>query len=244
MVTTLTTPKIRNREFTMGEVHIWLASQDAPTLKFRRLLDEDEANRAERFKFERDSNRFIVRRGILRMLSGCYLGIEPENVRFYYGENGKPKIVGEFNGDELLFSLSHSGGIAIYAFTHHREIGVDIEQIRDITDMTHLAERFFSNQEKTILYELPESQKKEGFFNCWTRKEAFLKATGDGLSYPLERVDVTIAPQEPAKLLAIGGDPEAASIWSMQDLKPALNFAGAFALKGQINNVQTRRWVN
>ena len=240
----LKVPHLRDIKLSQDEVHIRLASLDIPISRFRRLLDVDEQKRAERFHFEKDKNRFIVRRGILRILLSYYLGGEPESVLFSYGEKGKPVIADEFNRERLHFSLSHSRGMAIYAFYLDHEVGVDIEQIRDITEMAQLAERFFSASEKTTWRALPESQKKEAFFNCWTRKEAFIKATGDGLSYPLDGFDVSLIPGMPAKLVAIRGDEKAAAPWSIHDIKPASGFAGAFAIRGQISNIDCRRWVN
>jgi 4'-phosphopantetheinyl transferase len=237
------TAGIRDRKLARDEVHIWRAFLDVPATKFERLLDSDERMRAARYKFERDSNRFIVRRGILRILTGCYSGIEPESVLFSLGDKGKPALANRTNSGRLYFNLSHSEGMAIYAFSGGHEVGVDIEKIRDVNDLIRLAERFFSSREKAELSELPADQQRDGFFNAWTRKEAVLKALGDGLSYSLDRLDVTLAPATPAKLLTIGGDPGEALAWSIHDLRPALNFAGALAAKGQINNIESHRWV-
>jgi 4'-phosphopantetheinyl transferase len=180
----------------------------------------------------------------LRILLGCYLGVEPERVPISHGENGKPVIAGGTNGEELHFNLSHSGGMAIYAFSGDSEIGVDIEQIRDNVEMTRLVERFFSAREKTEWRDLLESQRTEAFFNGWTRKEAFTKATGEGLSMPLDSFDVSLAPDEPARLLAINGDAGAASGWTMQDLKPASGFAAALTIEGITGAIDIRRWAS
>jgi 4'-phosphopantetheinyl transferase len=224
-------PQLWGRELTSDEIHIWCASLEQPVSRFQRLLSTDEIIRSERFHFEEDRRRFIVRHGILRTLLGCYLGVEPSRLQFCCGKNEKPKLTDEFSRGNLRFNLSHSGGLALYAFTCGREIGVDIERVRDIPEMEQIAERFFSIREHAVFRALPESEKKEAFFNCWTRKEAFIKATGDGLSWPLDRFDVSLVPGEPARLLKIEGDSRAASRWSIQDLKPASGFAAALAVK-------------
>ncbi len=225
------------------EVQIWLASLDIPILKFQGLLDADEQKRAARFNFDRDRNRFIVRRGILRILSGCYTGVEPENALFSYGKKGKPSLADESNRERIFFNLSHSEGMAIYAFSGRHELGVDIERIRDMTDMAKLVERFFSTGEKARWQELPKSRQKQAFFHGWTRKEAFIKASGDGLSYPLDGFEVTLAPDESVRLLSIAGNTRETSPWYMQDLTPAFGFAAALAVKGRVGNVDCRRWI-
>ena len=232
------------REITQDEVHIWSASLDRPISQYYSLLAANERQRTERFHFEKDRNRFIVRRGILRILLGCYLGIEPESVLFSHGKNDKPGLADEFNRKRLRFSLSHSEGLAIYAFTGDHEIGIDIEQIRDMPEMEQIFERFFSLRENEVFHILPENRRKEAFFNCWTRKEAFIKATGDGLSMPLDKFDVSLVPGEPARLLRIEGDTEEVSRWSMQDLKGVSGFAAAFAMRGYVRNVHCWRWAD
>ncbi len=215
---------------------------DRPISQYYSLLAANERKRAERFHFEKDRNRFIVRRGILRILLGCYLGVEPSRLLFSYGKNDKPVLADIYDSTEMHFNLSHSEGLAIYAFTGDREIGIDIEQIRDIPDMEQIFERFFSPRENEVFHILPESRRKEAFFNCWTRKEAFIKATGDGLSMPLDKFDVSLVPGEPARLLRIEGDTEEAQRWSMQDLKDASGFAAALAVKGPCGNIRSWQW--
>jgi 4'-phosphopantetheinyl transferase len=233
----------RGKRLVKDEVQVWLASLDIPTWKFEGLLAEDERKRAERFHFERDMNRFIVRRGILRILAGCYTGVEPESVRFAYEKNGKPSLANGPNQKKIFFSLSHSEGMAIYAFSRSRELGVDIERIRIITDMAKLIERFFSAREKAEWRALPNNQQKTAFFRGWTRKEAFVKASGDGLAFPLDGFDVTLAPNEPARLLRIAGKDGEASRWSLQDLRSNSGFAAALAVRGKTGNVTYRRWM-
>ena len=226
------------------EVHIWSAALDSPTAGLLDCLSDDEVQRAKRFYFEKDRNRFVVCHGILRNILGNYLNIEPEQVRFYQGKNGKPSLANGPDKDKLNFNLSHSEGLAIYALTRNREVGVDIEYIRDMPDMEKLAERFFSPRENEVLQILSEGRKKEAFFNCWTRKEAFIKATGDGLSYPLDRFEVSLVPGEPARLISIHRDAGEAARWSIKDLKPAPGYAAAFAVPGRTAKIVCRQWAS
>jgi 4'-phosphopantetheinyl transferase len=237
-------PRSLGRELTNDEIHIWQVSLDQPVSRFEGLLSMDERMRAERFHFDGDRKHFIVRRGMLRMILGSYLGIEPWGLQFCYGRNEKPALANISGKAKVHFNLSHSKEIALYAFTYDCEIGVDIEHIRDISEMEQIAERFFSAKENAIFQALPQSEKKEAFFNCWTRKEAFIKATGDGLSFPLDRFDVSLVPSEPARLLGIEGDATAASRWWVQDLKPAPGFTAAIAVEARSWEVHYWQWVD
>ena len=232
-------------ELPTNEIHVWCASLDQPVSRFQRqkkLLSPDESIRAERFYFEIDRKRFIACHGILRTILGFYLGIEPSALQFCYGKNGKPALVDAFGNGTIHFNISRSEGLALFAFTRGREIGVDIEHIRDIPEMEQIAERFFSAKENGAFRTLPESKKKEAFFNCWTRKEAFIKAIGEGLSYPLDKFVVSMVPGEPARLLRIEEDSKGASRWSIQDLKPAPGYAAAFAVEGQSCPLHCWQW--
>jgi 4'-phosphopantetheinyl transferase len=241
--TLLLSSDLPNLELPRGEVHIWTASLDLPALavwKLYETLDADEKKKAERFHFEKDRRRFVTAHAILRNLLGLYPGVKPEAVRFRHGEFGKPALSAEFAEANLYFNLSHSQRIALYGFSRGCEIGVDVEYMRDISEMERIVEGFFSIRENEIFRSLPESQKKEAFFNGWTCKEAFIKALGDGLSLPLDKFHVSLVPGESGKLLGIEGDSKEASHWCIRDLQPAHNYAGAFAVKGDI--FQTKRW--
>lgn len=234
-------------EITPDEVHIWCTSLDQPEPRFHILsqtLSVDDRIRAERFYFEKDRKHFVIRRGILRTILGCYLGVEPSRLQFCYGKNGKPALANAFDEGTIHFNMSDSEGLALYAFTRDREIGVDIEHIHDIAGMEQIAQQFFSVRENAAFRALPESTKKEAFFNCWTRKEAFIKAIGDGLYCPLDKFDVSLVPGEPARLLSIEGDARVASWWSIQDLKPASGFAAAFAVEGRSWQVNCWQWLD
>jgi 4'-phosphopantetheinyl transferase len=232
-------------ELATHEIHIWCAALNQPNScfsKFLQTLSMDELIKAEQFHFDRDRNYFIVRRGILRTILGSYLSVEPNRLQFCYGQRGKPELAKIGNNGTIHFSLSHSNTIALYAFSRNHEVGIDVEEIRELEDLEHIAERFFSKREKKALFGLPEGQRKEAFFRCWTRKEAFIKAIGDGLYYPLDKFDVSLVPGEPARLISIEGDSREASRWTLQDLKPVPAFAAAMAVKEQSCTLRCWQW--
>ena len=218
-----------------NEVHIWRASLDQPAWRIQKLaqmLTEDEYKRAERFHFEQHRQRFIAGRGILRTILSCYLGIEPSLLQFCYGHRGKPALAAIDADKALRFNLSHSEGLAMYAIARDREIGIDLEYIRCVPDAEQIAARFFSCRENAVFRALPPEQKQAAFFNCWTRKEAYIKAIGDGLAFSLDQFDVSLSPGEPARLLGIKGSSAAAAHWSLQELTPAPGYVAALAVEG------------
>jgi len=217
-----------------GEVHVWQASLEMLSSKFhelRGILAADEIERADRFRFDKDRLHFIAARGLLRTLLGSYLGMEPELVRLEYGPYGKPVLSAE-NFTSLCFNISHSQGVALFAFTLGRDIGVDIEFMRPGISAEDIAGRFFSPGEKRALDSLPPAMKLKAFYNCWSRKEAFLKANGKGLSYGLDRVEVSVNPKEPAGFLRINGSEADAASWSLRDLPAPHGYSAALAVKG------------
>jgi 4'-phosphopantetheinyl transferase len=222
-----------DRHLTTDGIHVWLVSLDQPVSQFQGLLSIDERIRAERFHFDRDRNRFIVGRGILRTITGCYLGVEPGRLQFCYGSKGKPALADTFGKGMVNFNLAHSEGLAVYAFSRGRNVGVDIEYMREISDIEQIAERVFSVRERATLRELPGSGQIEAFFNCWTRKEAFAKAIGDGLSWPLGSFDVPPVPGEPVKNLTVNDDLINGSRWFVYDFKVGGGYKAAFATEGQ-----------
>lgn len=229
------------------EVHIWQAALDLPGPVIQELsqtLSIDELERAQRFRFERDRKWFIAARGSLRTFLSHYLGVEPSTLRFCYGKHGKPRLVDPCGNGTVHFNVSRSEGLALYGFTRDHEIGVDIERIREIPEMEHIANQFFSIEERAIFCSLPESKKKEAFFNCWTRKEAFLKATGEGLFRRLRTFAVSLVPGQPTSLLRVDRDFEAPSRWSIKDLDPAFGFAAAFAVEGRRWRLHCWQWLS
>jgi 4'-phosphopantetheinyl transferase len=227
-------------ELPAGHIHVWSLRLDPPeprVAELGRSLSEDEWTRANRFRFDRHRRQYVVGRGALRSLLAAYLGTRPELVRFRYGPRGKPFLASlpadpaETAGD-LQFNLSNSDERALVAFVRGREIGVDIEYMKPMPDLEQIAERFFSLSERQVLRSLPSETKPEGFFNCWTRKEAYLKAVGEGLAAPLDSFDVTLAPGEPPRMLTLEGDASRAARWWFRHFRPAEQFIGALAIEG------------
>lgn len=230
---------------TDDSIHVWRTSLDLSPAHLQRLqqtLAPDEANRAARFHFERDRRHFIVARGVLRDILSRYLGTEPGQLRFSYTEYGKPALLGAPGRETLNFNVSHSHGMALYAVTRGREIGVDIEHIREDFECEQIAERFFSSQENEVLRALPAEVKHVAFFNCWTRKEAYIKAIGEGLSHPLDQFDVSLAPDEPAALLNTRGNPQEARRWTIQALFPSSGYVAALAAEGSGWQIRCWEW--
>jgi 4'-phosphopantetheinyl transferase len=198
------------------EVHVWRTSLERPietVERMRRLLAPDEQARADRFRFERDRSRYIVGRALLRCLLARYLDAAPERLEFESGEFGKPALRGG-----PWFNLSHSGTTALYAFSSATEIGIDIEIDDADFARERIAERFFSPAEVSVLRSLPVQAQPRAFLRCWTRKEAFIKARGDGLSLALDSFDVTLAPGIPAALLRTAWCTEEPGQWRLQDV--------------------------
>jgi 4'-phosphopantetheinyl transferase len=217
-----------------GVVHVWRASLAQPTdvqESFSRTLNDDESARAARFHFEQHRRRFVLARGVLRALLARYLRIEPAEVRFAYGPYGKPSLVEEHGVSGVRFNASHSHELAVYAFAQEREIGVDVEYVKSDFAGEEIAQQFFSAHEVQTLMSLPESERAAAFFRCWTRKEAYIKAIGNGLSHPLNGFDVTVAPHEDAWLIRDHRDDHATSHWSMFNLELE-GYAGALVVEG------------
>jgi len=229
-----------------GVVHVWRAPLDPPEMTVARLaetLSEDERQRANRFVFERDRRRFTVARGVLRSLLARYLGSSPDRLRFSYGPFGKPGLAEGSGTGPLCFNASHSGDLALYAVTVGREVGVDVERIRSNFALEQVAERFFSPREVAALRDLAPENRPLGFFNCWTRKEAYIKARGAGLSLPLDRFDVSLAPGEPAALLTTLDDPGEASRWSLRALSLESGTVAALAVTAPLGELRCWQWT-
>lgn len=215
-----------------NEVHLWQAALDGrPADIFESFLSPDELTRANRFHFVDDRNHFVVARGLLRNLLAAYLGFNCANLRFSYGAQGKPFLLLD-NQSQINFNISHSHGRAAFAFSRGRELGIDIEYVKDDFDVELIANRFFSRAEVLSLRTVPAELRKQAFFNCWTRKEAYIKARGEGLSMPLDQFDVTLRPDEPARLLNNYREEREVSRWSMQAIAAPEGYAGALVVEG------------
>ncbi|EEF57035.1 4'-phosphopantetheinyl transferase family protein [Pedosphaera parvula] len=227
----------------LREVHVWgtiLNSGPDRLGRYASILSEDEKKRAARFRFERDQNRFTVARGFLRTVLGRYLKMDPAEITFSYSDRGKPALNAP-SSNPLHFNLSHSHDLALLAVTEICPVGVDVEQIRTLRDADAIADRFFSERESSALRALPPEQKPIGFFNLWTRKEAWLKATGEGISDSLDKVEVSLHPHEPAKFLGLFGKAETAAGWTLVDLAPGTGYKGALALEA--NDINLKCWA-
>jgi 4'-phosphopantetheinyl transferase len=212
-------------------VHLWRASLncDAPVLsRLETTLSPYEMARANRFVFATDRNHFVAARGILRELLGAYLVRPPAELKFRYGSHGKPALDANASDSVLQFNLSHSGGVAIYAFSLGRRLGVDVERIRPELAGEDIARRYFAAREVAELQALPIDLRPEGFFLCWTRKEAYVKAHGAGLSLPLDSFTVSLTPSRAAELQSDDSDQ-----WSMVSLDPAPGFVAAMVVEGR-----------
>ena len=221
-------------ELSSDEVHVWQAFLDREESQLNELaqtLSENELLKAMRFYFQKDKRRFVVTHGILRNILGRYLNVEPNRLKFSYGRHGKPTLTGVTDGHSLCFNISHSHSLALFAFAWGRKIGVDVEYVRSMPDAEEIADRFFSSRENAVFRTVPAGKKLEAFFNCWTRKEAFLKAIGDGLTRSLDSFEVSLFPGKPARLLCVGGDPLEASRWRLRALTPAHGYVGAFVVE-------------
>ena len=191
------------------------------------LLTSEERERAARYRLGRPRNDFIVTRGTLRFLLARYVGVTPQELSFRYSKHGKPLLDRK---SDLRFNVSHTDGLALIAFVRAREIGVDIEKINAAPDVRKLAERFFSVRERHALESLSGEELQAAFFRCWTRKEAYVKARGEGLSLPLHQFDVSAAPNEARALLATRPDPSEAARWTLQDLPVNRGYVAALAV--------------
>jgi 4'-phosphopantetheinyl transferase len=198
---------------------------------FTAILSKDERARAARFRFPQDGSRFTVGRATLRILLGQHLDCAPQSLSFSYGAHGKPRLSNsELQRQAPHFNVSHSAGLALYAFSYTAPVGVDLERMCAIEDQDRIAARFFSRAESTALQEIAGPERLRAFYKCWTAKEAFIKAVGDGMTFPLHRFEVEVRLDAPGRLISIDGDPKPASDWTIVALRPAPDYLGAVAI--------------
>lgn len=220
---------------TRDVVHVWLAHvgiYSSAIGNISPVLSDDEQAKAAKFYFERDRRRYAAAHSILRILLGRYLDCDPLAIRLRTNSHGKPAIDTPRQVQTLTFNLSHSHELALFAFTCSREIGVDVEYMRSNIEYEQLAHHSFSPNEQQTLHDLLDGEKSQGFFNAWTRKEAYIKARGLGLYLPLHLFDVSLRPGEPATLLASREDAREATRWTMRALAPEAGYAGALCVEG------------
>jgi 4'-phosphopantetheinyl transferase len=229
-------------ELARNEVHVWAVPLTQPVslaAKLAALLEEEERERAARFQFDHLRQSFRVSHGALRLILSRYANVAPERLRFAHGPFGKPELEPK---SAVRFNLSHSGELALLAVNLEREIGVDVEALRAVSEAESIARGNFSSNEFAAFCGLDEKQKLSAFFNCWTRKEAFLKAHGAGLSMPLEHFEVAFAPNEPARLISIHGNARAAEQWTLCALSPADGYVAALAVESTNVKICCWRW--
>jgi len=216
------------------EVHVWCFTLDEYVVYFEsflQMLAPDEVEKARRYCFHKDREHFAVARGMSKSILSGYLKVMPKEVQFRYNSFGKPALSDHRKAD-LRFNVSHSHGLALLAVTREREVGIDLEYQRREIATEDLAERFFSAAEVKSLTRLPKEMQSEAFFKCWTRKEAYIKAIGEGLSFPLDRFTVSLHPSERPELRDVVGNPQEMSRWSFWDLSPNSRYAAALVVEG------------
>jgi 4'-phosphopantetheinyl transferase len=231
--------------FPTARVDVWCVRLDEPVGAGAetRLLSADEILRTDRLRFEKDRVHFSRCRSALRQLLAGYIQIPAANVRFEYLMSGKPHLAAEQNPRSLQFNVSHSAGTALIVVGSEHRLGIDIEKIRDDVDTDSLAERFFSLRECAGLLALPEHLRVPGFFACWTRKEAFLKATGDGLSFPLADFSVSTDPSlQYSRLEEIRGNARAGEQWFLMDVGVGGGYRAAMVRDASFSIVNTYTW--
>jgi medium-chain acyl-[acyl-carrier-protein] hydrolase len=229
-----------------GEVHVWTIRFDENVEKVCRLsrsLASDERDRAERFHFQRDRERFIVGRSALRSLLGTYLNRQPSDIPLWYNSQGKPFLHRLPSDPDLQFNVAHSGELALVALALARPLGIDVERLRSNIDWQDLCARYFSKSESAELQSLPEAERPRAFFAAWTRKEAYLKAHGVGLSLPLDQFSVSLNPREPARLRSTEHDPDQRDRWELHAFEPHDGYVAALAIAGRGLRIEHRNWT-
>lgn len=225
----------QNLELLQNDVHLWCSPLDLSSTQlsaFVSLLSCDEHAKAQRFRFDKHRRRYIIAHGMLRIILARYLKIEPQQVEFEYSSRGKPRIL----GTNIQFNLSHSHEMALYGITDDCPIGVDIEQLRPMTDAAAIANRFFCATESAIIEGLTSPEQENAFFQLWTAKEAYLKATGEGLGGGLDRVEIAL--NRGIHLLSINGILSEAEQWQLCSFPLFSAYRGAVVVWGKKKNFQ------
>ncbi len=218
------------------EIHVWRYTLDRPAADIaanQRLLCATETARMQRLRIITVKNRFTITRGLLRRVLAAYLNEDPASIRFEYGEFGKPHLASKPPKEDIQFNLTHSHDTALLAVTRFPKVGIDTEYPRAKVDHEAIAKRFFSPAENAAFLTLRPDLRERAFFHCWTCKEAYIKARGDGLRYPLHNFDVSVNPNKPAALLATRPDPKDVMRWTLMKLEVPLPYAAALVVEGK-----------
>jgi 4'-phosphopantetheinyl transferase len=219
-----------------NQAHVWridLELLGSNPNQYDGILTQDELSRSQRFYFQADRIRFASTRAVMRIILGNYLNIEPGNLNLKFSPYGKPYLANKSTEENLTFNVSHTGNFSLLAVTRNRRIGVDIERIRNEASLEAIAKRFFTPEEANQILLLPETLRPEAFFTCWTRKEAFIKAQGEGLSIPLNQFEVTLSPDEIPQLIYSRNSGGHADMWQIYHLEPGAGYIGALAVEGK-----------
>jgi 4'-phosphopantetheinyl transferase len=227
-----------------NQVDIWQIpiSGQGGVERHRQLLSHDEVQRADAFHFEKHRRRYIAGRAAMRQILGIYTGIASKELVFSYGEKGKPELAGELKRPEIKFNLSNSQDIAVLAVAQNLTVGIDIEWINPEFATDEVARRFFAAGEVRRLQSLPVAERSDAFFACWTRKEAYIKALGEGLSVPLDSFEVAFGPGVPAALLQVRVNPGEVERWSLYDIAVTQGFRSAIIVEGKGHRLRHMQW--
>jgi 4'-phosphopantetheinyl transferase len=228
-----------------GNVHVWRFSLDQGDSQLKKLaavLERNELQRADRFRFSRDKGRFIAAHGLMRHILSRYTMLDPGKLRFQLGQYGKPSLANEVSDGGPRFNLSHSCGVGLLGVTGGREIGVDLEHIREDIEYGEIARRFFSSREVSKLEGLPRETRARAFFSCWASKEAYIKARGLGLSIPLDQFTLAFEQGEAAALVEVKGKDTEPGRWSVTELSLSPDYAGSVAFEGSVDRLFCWDW--
>lgn len=208
------------------------------------ILSDDEVRRAERFVFEKHREHYVVGRARMRQILAAFAPTTASTLELAYENLGKPRFRDEALHAKLRFNFSNSNDRGLLAVTVGEELGVDLERVRPMNDMMGLARRYYAETETNKLFALADQERPAAFFRCWTRKEAYLKAVGKGLTFPLRSVEVTLLNDEVCRILNINSDANEAAAWSLFHLRPYDGFLGALAVRNRSATVSLWDWPN
>jgi 4'-phosphopantetheinyl transferase len=228
-----------------GEVHVWTArpsSEGVSLVALEALLNPQEKSAAYRFVFERHRLNYIFAHGVLRQILGAYIDRPPGEIQFRHNAYGKPFLLEAGERERTQFNMSHSHGIVLVALTLDRRIGADVEQLRTLDSFPAIAQSNFTTQERAYISGFPPEQQQDAFYKCWTRKEAFIKAVGKGLSIPLNTFDASIPEGQPGRRITAPKEAPDVESWWLSDLSAPEGYAGAVAVEQQFDRLVYREW--
>jgi len=237
----------KDKDLREGEVHVWLANLELEIYsmpKFLRDLSLAERTRAQRLRFDQDRRRFVISKGVLRNLVSKYTDIDPHEIQFSIGPSGKPELAERLQDKRapLHFNQAHSGHLGIYAFSKHRLVGVDVEEVRPFPDMDQVASLLFSSHEMVVFQSLGPEEKERAFFSTWTHKEAFVKALGKGLTLPLNHFEIARVHGGLARIVQNHSQPAKPLNWFVNDIQISAQFSAAVCVEGESWKLRCLKW--